>query len=67
VKESFIAYLKKIRKNGKPLSHTTVYDYSSRINMLFIYFEKEWKSGMLEGKVQICEEKLKQGETYLNV
>jgi hypothetical protein len=32
VKAAFIAYLKKIRKNGKPLSETTVYDYSSRIN-----------------------------------
>jgi hypothetical protein len=67
VKAAFIAYLKKIRKNGKPLSETTVYDYSSRIKSLWVYFEKEWKSGMLEGKVQICEEKLKQGETYLNV
>jgi hypothetical protein len=67
VKAAFIAYLKKIRKNGKPLSETTVYDYSSRIKSLWVYFEKEWKSGMLEGKVQIREEKLKQGETYLNV
>lgn len=67
VKAAFIAYLKKIRKNEKPLSETTVYDYSSRIKSLWVYFEKEWKSGMLEGKVQICEEKLKQGETYLNV
>ena len=67
VKESFIAYLKKIRKNGKPLSHTTVYDYSSRINMLFIYFEKEWKSGKLEGKLQIEEGQFIPGESYLNV
>lgn len=67
VKAAFIAYLKKIRKNGKPLSETTVYDYSSRIKSLWVYFEKEWKSGMLEGKVQICEEKFRQGETYLNV
>ena len=28
VKEAFVAYLKGIIKNGKPLSHTTVYDYS---------------------------------------
>lgn len=67
VKEAFVAYLKKIRKNGKPLSETTVYDYSSRIKSLWVYFEKEWKSGILEGKVQICEERLRQGETYLNV
>ena len=67
VKAAFIAYLKKIRKNGKPLSETTVYDYSSRIKSLWVYFEKEWKSGILEGKVQICEEMFRQGETYLNV
>jgi hypothetical protein len=67
MKKAFVGYLKKIRKNEKPLSETTVYDYSSRIKSLWVYFEKEWKSGMLEGKVQICEEKLKQGETYLNV
>ena len=67
VKEAFVGYLKKIRKNGKPLSETTVYDYSSRIKSLWVYFEKEWKSGILEGKVQICEERFRQGETYLNV
>jgi hypothetical protein len=67
VKEAFVGYLKKIRKNGKPLSETTVYDYSSRIKSLWVYFEKEWKSGILEGEVQICEERFRQGETYLNV
>ena len=67
VKEAFVAYLKSIRKNGKPLSHTTVYDYSSRINMLFTHFEREWKAGKLAGRLQIEEGKFIKDETYLNV
>ena len=67
VKEAFVAYLKGIIKKGKPLSHTTVYDYSSRINKLWFYFEKEWMTGKLEGKMQIGEVHFVPEETYLNV
>jgi hypothetical protein len=67
VKEAFIAYLKGIIKNGNPLSHTTVYDYSSRINMLFTYFERERYVGKLEGWLQIEEGMFKENESYLNV
>lgn len=67
VKEAFIAYLKGVRKNGRPLSHTTVYDYSSRINKLWAHFVKEWKSGKLKGKLQIGEAKLEEDESYLKV
>lgn len=67
VKEAFVAYLKGIIKNGKPLSHTTVYDYSSRINMLFTYFERERKAGKLEGKLQIEAGKIIDNGSYLSV
>ena len=61
VKEAFVAYLKGIIKNEKPLSHTTVFDYSSRINMLFTYFERERKAGQVE------EGMVKENESYLKV
>jgi hypothetical protein len=61
VKEAFVAYLKGIIKNGNPLSHTTVYDYSSRINMLFTYFEREREAGQVE------EGMVKENESYLKV
>ena len=48
VKKAFESYLKGIIKNGHPLSHATVYDYSSRINMIFTYFDKERKAGKLQ-------------------
>jgi hypothetical protein len=67
VKEAFIAYLKGIIKNGKPLSHTTVFDYSSRINMLFTYFKKERDAGKLEGEIQIEAEKIIDNGSYLSV
>lgn len=67
VKEAFVAYLKGIIKNGKPLSHTTVYDYSSRINMLFTYFERERKAGKLEGRLQAEEGMFIKNASYLNV
>ena len=68
VKEAFVAYLKKtIRKNGKPLSETTVYDYSSRINMLFTYFKRERDAGKLEGKLQIEAGKIIDNGSYLSV
>ena len=62
VKEAFIAYLKGIIKNGNPLSHTTVYDYSSRINMIFTYFKREREAGN-----QVEEGMLKKNESYLKV
>ena len=55
VKKAFVAYLKGIIKNEKPLSETTVYDYSSRINMLFTYFEREREAGKLECELQVEE------------
>jgi hypothetical protein len=61
VKKAFVAYLKRIIKNGKPLSHTTVFDYSSRINMLFTYFERERKAGQVEEGI------VKENESYLKV
>ena len=67
VKEAFIAYLKGIIKNGKPLSHTTVFDYSSRINMLFTYFEREREAGKLECELQVEEGMFIKKESYLNV
>ena len=67
VKEAFVAYLKGIIKNERPLSHTTVYDYSSRINMLFTYFERERKAGKLEGKLQIEAGKIIDNGSYLSV
>ena len=67
VKEAFIAYLKGIIKNGNPLSHTTVYDYSSRINMLFTYFEREREAGKLECELQVEEGMFIKKESYLNV
>lgn len=67
VKKAFFSFLQGIRKKGKPLSPTTIYDYSSRINMLSVYFEREWKAGKFEGRFQICEENFTPGETYLNV
>ena len=67
VKEAFIAYLKGIIKNGNPLSHTTVYDYSSRINMLFTYFEREREAGKLEGEIQIEAGKIIDNGSYLSV
>ena len=67
VKEAFVAYLKGIIKNGKPLSHTTVYDYSSRINMLFTYFKRERKAGKLEGKLQIEAGNIIDNGSYLSV
>ena len=67
VKEAFVAYLKGIIKNGKPLSHTTVYDYSSRINMLFTYFEREREAGKLECELQVEEGMFIKKESYLNV
>ena len=68
VKDAFFNFLKG-RKNskGKGLSPTTMYDYSSRINMLSIYFEREWRSGKLDGRLQVCEEYFMPGETYLNI
>jgi hypothetical protein len=62
VKEAFIAYLKGIIKNGNPLSHTTVYDYSSRINMIFTYFKREREAGN-----QVEEGMFKENESYLKV
>ena len=62
VKKAFIAYLKGIIKNGNPLSHTTVYDYSSRINMIFTYFKREREAGN-----QVEEGMLKKNESYLKV
>ena len=67
VKKAFIAYLKTPSEIGKELSETTVYDYSSRINMLFVYFEREWQAGKLDGKFQVGEAKFIDGKTYLNV
>ena len=67
VKEAFVAYLKGVIKNGKPLSHTTVYDYSSRINMLFTYFKRERKAGKLEGKLPIEAGKIIDNGSYLSV
>ena len=62
VKEAFIAYLKGIIKNGNPLSHTTVYDYSSRINMIFTYCKREREAGN-----QVEEGIFKENESYLKV
>ena len=67
VKVAFIAYLKGIIKNDKPLSHTTVYDYSSRINMLFTYFEREREAGKLKGRLQAEEGMFIKNASYLNV
>ena len=67
VKKAFESYLKGIIKNGHPLSHATVYDYSSRINMLFTYFDKERKAGKLEGEIQIEAGKIIDNGSYLSV
>ena len=67
VKNAFESYLKGIIKNGHPLSHTTVYDYSSRINMLFTYFEREREAGKLECGLQVEEGTFKENESYLKV
>ena len=67
VKKAFVAYLKGIIKNGNPLSHATVYDYSSRINMLFTYFKREREAGKLEGKIQIEAGKIIDNGSYLSV
>ena len=67
VKEGFIAYLKKPNKTGGILRDTTVFDYSSRIKSLYIYFKKEMDAGILKGKLAIEEERFGQGEEYLRV
>ncbi len=67
VKEGFIAYLKRPNKTGKSLRDTTVFDYSSRVKSLWVYFKEEMDAGMLEGKLTIEEGRFVQGETYLNV
>ena len=67
VKEAFIAYLKGIIKNGNPLSSTTIYDYSSRINKLWGHFVDEMESGKLDGKLEIGEAKFEKSESYLKV
>lgn len=68
IKNAFLNYLQGIRSTkGKRLSSTTIFDYSSRINMLWTHFEKEWRAGKLEGRLQISKESFIPNETYLNV
>lgn len=67
VKDAFVAYLKSLRKNGNPLSHTTVYDYSSRINALFVCFEKDLEAGKFEGRLPAFKWEFKPREHHLNV
>ncbi len=67
VKEAFVSYLKSLRKNGNPLSHTTVYDYSSRINALFVCFEKDLEAGKFESRLPALKWEFKPSEQHLNV
>ena len=72
VRKGFYNYLKyhtiKETKSGKqkPLSKYTIYDYCSRIRVLYEMFYKEWQEGKLEGNVSLCEEIILPGKTFLN-
>ena len=70
IRDAFSNYLKYhlVRKNGKQkiLADTTVYDYCSRVKVLWEIIYKEYQSGMLKGKVNLSEENILQGKTFLN-
>ena len=70
VREAFANYLKfhVEKKDGTPkmFSDTTVYDYCSRIKVLWQVLFREWQEGNLEGKISQFDECIQPGCTFLN-
>ena len=72
VRKAFYNYLKyhtiKETKDGrqKPLSKHTIYDYCSRIRVLYETFLKDWQEGNLDGKISTIEETILPGKSFLN-
>ncbi len=70
IREAFANYLKYhvVKKCGTPkmFADTTVYDYCSRIKVLFEVIFREWQNGILEGKIQMFDEGVIPGKTFLN-
>lgn len=73
IRKAFSNYLKyhtvKETKDGrqKPFSKYTVFDYCSRINILWKSLFAEWQDGKLEGIIEGLEESIIPGSTFLNV
>ena len=72
VRKAFYNYLKyhtvKETKDGrqKQLSKHTIYDYCSRIRVLYESFYKDLNEGKLEGKVPVALDNIIPGKTFLN-
>ena len=73
IRKAFSNYLKyhtiKETKDGrkKTFSKYTVFDYCSRINILWKVLFAEWQDGKLEGVIQNFEECIVPGSSFLNV
>lgn len=72
VRKAFYNYLKyhtiKETKDGrqKQFSKHTIYDYCSRIRVLYETFFKDWQDGKLEGKISTIEDAIIPGKNFLN-
>lgn len=72
VRKAFTNYLTyhvvRVTKAGKekPFSVHTIYDYSSRIKVLWEIVYDEWKNSNRDGKIQLDEQAIVPGCTFLN-
>ncbi len=70
IRDSFANYLKYhlVKKNGqqKVLADTTVYDYCSRVKVLWEIYERERMAGALDEKCSQLDKEILPGKTFIN-